>query len=124
MKIVARGYSMSLNKEEENFVNKIIDFVDNLEKEIFAFHTMINDFFSNVDNNQKGAQRLCIYLLLDRVRKSKYYDSIESYKELYCKFRDVCNPIERLFLRMWNQASVSSPQYKRAGNILQHLFKL
>ena len=35
MNIVARGYSMSLNKEEENFVNKIIDFIDNLEKEIF-----------------------------------------------------------------------------------------
>lgn len=35
MNIVARGYSMSLNKEEENFVNKIIDFVDSLEKEIF-----------------------------------------------------------------------------------------
>lgn len=96
----------------------------NLEKEILAFHTMINDFCANVDNDQMGAQRLCIYLLLDRVRKSKYYDSIESYKALYCKFRDVCNPIERLFLRMWNQASVSSPQYKRAGNILQHLFKL
>ena len=35
MNIVARGYSISLNKEEENFTNKIVDFVDKLEKEIF-----------------------------------------------------------------------------------------
>lgn len=35
MNIVARGYSISLNNEEERFVNKIIDFVDGLEKEIF-----------------------------------------------------------------------------------------
>lgn len=34
MNIVSRGYSMSLNKEEENFVDKIIDFIDSLEKEI------------------------------------------------------------------------------------------
>lgn len=34
MNIVARGYSFLLNNEEEKFCNKIIDFVDGLEKEI------------------------------------------------------------------------------------------
>ena len=96
----------------------------NREKEILAFNTMITDFCANVDDNQKGAQRLCIYLLLNQVRKLKYYDSIEEYTTLYCKFKDICNPIERLFLSMWNQAPVSSHMYKRVGNILQHLFKL
>lgn len=35
MNIVKRGYIISLNQEEEAFTNKIVDFVDQLEKEIF-----------------------------------------------------------------------------------------
>lgn len=43
MNIVARGYSISLNKEEEDFTNKIVDFVDNLEREIFMSGALAPD---------------------------------------------------------------------------------
>lgn len=96
----------------------------NLVKEIQSHQIIIEDLCSNIDNYQKGAQRLCIYLLLNIVRKSQYYENLEQLNNLYQQFYAVCNPIERVFLRMWYNAQIGSHKYKKMGNLLQHLFCL
>lgn len=95
----------------------------NKEKEIHSYQTMIREFCANVDSEQRGAQRLCIYLLMDIMLRLKYYHSAEDRDGLFLQFYSVCNPVERLCLKKWYYVPVSSSQYNFWGRILQHLFK-
>ena len=94
----------------------------NITKEIQSHRVIIEDFCSNIDNYQKGTQRLCIFLLLDLVRKSQYYEAPEQLNKSYQQFYAICNPIERVFLKMWYNARIGSHKYKKMGNVLQHIF--
>lgn len=98
--------------------------VVNREKEIYSFQTIIRDFCANVDPYQKGAQRYCIFLLLDMVLRSKYYHSTEGKESLFHQFYSVCNPIERLFLKLWYKAPFGTWTHNQYGRLLQRLFKL
>ena len=69
MNIVARGYSISLNKEEENFTNKIVDFVDKLEKEIFESGALAPDDLQTVLNDLRD--NAC------KLRDNEFYDEGE-----------------------------------------------
>ena len=96
----------------------------NREKEIHSYQTMIREFCANVDGFQRGAQRLCIYLLMDIMLRSQYYYSAEDRDDLFQQFCSVCNPVERLCLKRWYHVPVSSSQYNFWGRILEHLFRL
>lgn len=98
--------------------------VVNREKEIYSFQTIIRDFCANVDPYQKGAQQYCIFLLLDMVLRSKYYHSTEGKESLFHQFYSVCNPIERLFLKLWYKAPFGTWTHNQYGRLLQRLFKL
>ncbi len=69
MIIVPRGYSISLNQEEENFVDKIIDFVDGLEKEILDSGALPSDDLQKV----LSALRYNAYVL----KNNEFYDEGE-----------------------------------------------
>lgn len=69
MNIVSRGYSMSLNKEEENFVDKIIDFIDSLEKEILDSGALPSNDLQTVLSNL----RYNAYIL----KNNEFYDEGE-----------------------------------------------
>ncbi len=96
----------------------------NREKEILSFQTMIRDFCANVDSYQRNAQRYCIFLVMDIVLRSKYYRSTEEKDDLFCRFYSVCNPIERLCLRRWNQAPLNSQHREWLNKLLLHLLKI
>ena len=69
MNIVSRGYRISLNIEEENFANKIIDFVDKLEKEIFEAGALPPDDLQTVLNDLRN--NVC------KLRDNEFYDEGE-----------------------------------------------
>lgn len=66
MNIVSRGYNFSLDKEEEAFANKIVDFVDKLEKEILESGAFAPDDLQSVLNELRD--NACI------LRDSEFYD--------------------------------------------------
>ncbi len=96
----------------------------NVEKETQSYQTIIRDFCTNVDPYQRKAQCYSIFLLMDLVLRSKYFHSTEEKNELFQLFVSVCNPMERLLLKLWYKAPVSSSQYNFWGRVLQHLFRL
>ena len=66
MNIKSRGFVLTLDQKEENFVNTIIDFVDDLEHEIFESDALVpNDLQSILTDLKDNARKL---------RDNEFYD--------------------------------------------------
>lgn len=65
MNIKSRGFVLTLDQEEENFVNKIIDFVDDLEHEIFESNAFPDDLQAILTDLKDNARKL---------RDNEFYD--------------------------------------------------
>lgn len=66
MNIKSRGFVLTLDQEEENFVNKIIDFVDDLEHEIFESNALVPDDLQAILTDLKDNAR--------KLRDNEFYD--------------------------------------------------
>lgn len=66
MNIKSRGFVLTLDQEEENFVNKIIDFVDDLEHEIFESNALVPDDLQAIFTDLKD--NAC------KLRDNEFYD--------------------------------------------------
>lgn len=69
----------------------------NIEKETFAFRTLITDFCANIDNIEIGAQKKYIFCLLLSAISSHYYKNNEEKKMLMQSFERHNN----LFVNYW-----------------------
>lgn len=69
----------------------------NIEKETFAFSTLITDFCANIDNIEIGAQKKYIFCLLLSAISSHYYKNNEEKKMLMQSFERHNN----LFVNYW-----------------------
>lgn len=69
----------------------------NIEKETFAFRTLIIDFCANIDNIEIGAQKKYIFCLLLSAISSHYYKNNEEKKMLMQSFERHNN----LFVNYW-----------------------
>ena len=109
-----------LYTENENSIMRAV----NREKEIYSYQTMIKDFCENIDDYQRGAQRQCIYLLVDTMLRSKYYHTVEDKRCLFLRFCSVCNPIERGLLKIWYQTPINSRRKIWLHRFLLFFFKM
>ena len=69
MNIKSRGFILTLDQEEENFVNKIIDFVDSLENEIFESDALPPDDLQAILTDLRDNAR--------KLRDNEFYDEGE-----------------------------------------------
>ena len=87
-------------KDETYYYRKTIGSITNrvnIEKETFAFRTLITDFCANIDNIEIGAQKRTIFCLLLSAISSHYYKNNEEKKMLMQSFERHNN----LFVNYW-----------------------
>lgn len=72
----------------------------NIDKETFAFHTMIEDFSSHIDSFEKNAQKRIIFCLLLGAIGSKYYKDDTDKKHLIDCLRNQDTFINRILLSL------------------------
>lgn len=96
----------------------------NIEKESYAFSTIIKDCCDNIDDYEKGAQKRFILLHLLTMYANKYYHSIEDFEKLKHYFSNHNSLIEKLLLYIIFHVNLDSLTYRKAVNLIQRLYLL
>lgn len=96
----------------------------NIEKESYAFSTIIKDCCDNIDDYEKGAQKRFILLHLLTMYANKYYHSIEDFGKLKHYFSNHNSLIEKLLLYIIFHVNLDSLTYRKAVNLIQRLYLL
>ena len=95
-----------------------------IEKESYAFSTIINDCCDNIDNYEKGAQKRFILLHLLTMYANKYYHSTEDFEKIKQYFCTHNCLIEKLLLYIIFHMNLDSLTYRKAVNLIQRLYLL
>lgn len=96
----------------------------NIEKESYAFSTIIKDCCDNIDDYEKGAQKRFILLHLLTMYANKYYHSIEDFGKLKHYFSNHNSLIEKLLLYIIFHVKLDSLTYRKAVNLIQRHYLL
>lgn len=96
----------------------------NIEKESYAFSTIIKDCCDNIDDYEKGAQKRFILLHLLTMYANKYYHSIEDFGKLKHYFSYHNSLIEKLLLYIIFHVKQDSLTYRKAVNLIQRHYLL
>ena len=96
----------------------------NIEKESYAFSTIIKDCCDNIDDYEKGAQKRFILLHLLTMYANKYYHSIEDFGKLKHYFSNHNSLIEKLLLYIIFHLKLDSLTYRKAVNLIQRHYLL
>lgn len=96
----------------------------NIEKESYAFSTIIKDCCDNIDNVENGAQKRFILLHLLTMYTNKYYHAVNDFEVLKRYFSPHNSSIERLLLYVLFIARQDGLIYRKAVNLIQRLYLL
>lgn len=96
----------------------------NIEKESYAFSTIIKDCCDNIDDYEKEAQKRFILLHLLTMYANKYYHSIEDFGKLKHYFSNHNSLIEKLLLYIIFHVKLDSLTYRKAVNLIQRHYLL
>lgn len=95
-----------------------------IEKEAYAFSTIIKDCCDNIDDYEKGAQKRFILLHLLTMYANKYYHSIEDFGKLKHYFSNHNSLIEKLLLYIIFHVRQKSITYRKTVNLIQRIYLL
>ena len=96
----------------------------NIEKESYAFSTIIKDCCDNIDDYEKGAQKRFILLHLLTMYANKYYHSTKDFEKIKHYFSNHNSLIEKLLLYIIFHVKLDSLTYRKAVNLIQRHYLL
>lgn len=96
----------------------------NIEKESYAFSTIIKDCCDNIDDYEKGAQKRFILLHLLTMYANKYYHSTKDFEKIKQYFGTHNCLIEKLLLYIIFHVKLDSLTYRKAVNLIQRHYLL
>ena len=96
----------------------------NIEKESYAFSTIIKDCCDNIDDYEKGAQKRFILLHLLTMYANKYYHSTKDFEKIKHYFSNHNSLIEKLLLYIIFHVKLDSLTYRKAVNFIQRHYLL
>ena len=96
----------------------------NIEKESYAFSTIIKDCCDNIDDYEIGAQKRFILLHLLTMYANKYYHSTKDFEKIKHYFSNHNSLIEKLLLYIIFHVKLDSLTYRKAVNLIQRHYLL
>ena len=95
----------------------------NVEKETFAFKTMITDFCNNIDRFEKGAQKRDIFCLLLNAINSHYYKDNNERTQLLSCFQEQNGLFINCLLKIVFKAKKNTFIRNKSINLLMKIFE-
>lgn len=95
----------------------------NVEKETFAFKTMITDFCNNIDRFEKGAQKRDIFCLLLNAINSHYYKDNNERTQLLSCFQEQNGLFINCLLKFVFKAKKNTFIRNKSINLLMKIFE-